>query len=578
MRWKRAAVVAVLFLFVALVIAGVLLSTFVLGVGQDQQTGGQQLGYSVGGAQDAESFRTNVENGYVPQVTDVTAEGLFQEYSFDTGMDDRCRELFCPAYSRAVTRDPLSNETEHYLAVGLNSNVDASEFERKKLNLVIVLDTSGSMDEAFDQYYYDDSGTERDPERRPKMAAARDAVVALTDHLEAGDRFGVVGYDDQARTIVEMGAVGDRDTSAVRSEVRSARAGGGTNLDAGMRRATGMVEEYAARSNASEYETRIVYVTDAMPNLGTTSGAGLGGQLEADADRGIYSTFVGVGVDFNTELVETISEVEGANYYSVDSAAQFRERMDEGFEYMVTPLVFDLSVSLDSEAYRIERVYGTDSDASTGRLLHVNTLFPSHTDNGSTRGGVILVALEHTGRAGNVTLSATYEDRRGREHEVTRTVTFRDREPDYFGSPATRKAVALARYTDLLRNWAAHERARASNGTPPAPPDGIDPGYASSRWEQTSVELRVSPPYDRRLRAFRAHLQSEMAAVGDDRLARELDLLERILRQSDDPGAGSADAGRTTGSGARVAGAVTDRGAVPSAVDRRFRYGADRGG
>ena len=30
--------------------------------------------------------------------------------------------------------------------------------ERKKLNLVVVLDISGSMDSYFDEYYYDDVG------------------------------------------------------------------------------------------------------------------------------------------------------------------------------------------------------------------------------------------------------------------------------------------------------------------------------------------------------------------------------------------------------------------------------------
>ena len=41
---------------------------------------------------------------------------------------------------------------EYYITVGLNSNIKESDFQRKKLNLVIVLDVSGSMDSKFSSY------------------------------------------------------------------------------------------------------------------------------------------------------------------------------------------------------------------------------------------------------------------------------------------------------------------------------------------------------------------------------------------------------------------------------------------
>lgn len=39
-------------------------------------------------------------------------------------------------------------------AVGLDSGIQASEFKRKRLNIVILLDVSGSMGSPFDTYYY----------------------------------------------------------------------------------------------------------------------------------------------------------------------------------------------------------------------------------------------------------------------------------------------------------------------------------------------------------------------------------------------------------------------------------------
>ena len=73
----------------------------------------------------------------------MTYEGLFYDYYFDPGVIQECQKLFCPAYSYAVSRDPFSGEPQYYLSVGLNSGV--KDFQRKKLNLVVVLDYSGSM-------------------------------------------------------------------------------------------------------------------------------------------------------------------------------------------------------------------------------------------------------------------------------------------------------------------------------------------------------------------------------------------------------------------------------------------------
>ena len=44
----------------------------------------------------------------------------------------------------------------------------------------------------------------------------------------------------------------------------------------------------------------------------------------------------GVGLDFNTELAEAISKVKGANYFSVHSPGEFKQRLVQQFDYAVT--------------------------------------------------------------------------------------------------------------------------------------------------------------------------------------------------------------------------------------------------
>ena len=163
------------------------------------------IGLAVGGAKDINSFRENIANDFLPIPTDMTYEGLFYDYYFDTGQQEKCKELFCPSYSYAVSPDPLSDEDQYYLSVGLNSGIKEADFSRKKLNLVVVLDISGSMSSPFNKYYYDQFGNRQELDiedeedfEKSKMEVANEAVVSLLDHLNGDDRFGIVLFESDA--------------------------------------------------------------------------------------------------------------------------------------------------------------------------------------------------------------------------------------------------------------------------------------------------------------------------------------------------------------------------------------------
>ena len=90
------------------------------------------IGLATGGAKDISNFRENIANDYLPFRTDITFEGMFYEYYFDTDLEGECDVLFCPSYSAMVATDPLSEAHEAYLSVGLNSGIKASDFSRKQ--------------------------------------------------------------------------------------------------------------------------------------------------------------------------------------------------------------------------------------------------------------------------------------------------------------------------------------------------------------------------------------------------------------------------------------------------------------
>ncbi|HNW33395.1 MAG TPA: VWA domain-containing protein [Candidatus Ozemobacteraceae bacterium] len=508
----------------------------------DQGRIASDMGYSVGGAKDVGNFRTNIENGYLPLPTDLTFEGLFYDYGFDTGKTTRQASeepvpgngrLFFPTYRCAVSRHPLTGETETYLSIGLNSDMKQADFQRKKLNLVIVLDISGSMGASFDEYYYDRArnGISNESEGQndftsTKLEIACQSITAMLKHLKPDDRFGMVIYDDSAVQAKPLRLIRETNMAAISRHILELMPGGATNMEDGLTMGCEMLKGLAA-ADRSEYENRVVFLTDAQPNVDDTSESGLLGITRANSRLGTYLTFIGIGVDFNTQLTESITKIRGANYYSIHSSREFARRLDDEFELMVTPLVFDLVLSLESKECAIERVYGSpEADEATGEIMRVRTLFPSKTTDEGTRGGIVLLKLRRTEGEPGMLLRISFENRSGMTESNVQQVEIPESAlsgSGFFDNDGIRKGVLLARYGDLIHDWILNERGI-----------GHDARYREKRrlglnsWERTSEPLRVSKAAGDAFREFERYFVSEAKVIGDPALNREIDILKRL--------------------------------------------------
>ncbi len=506
-------------------------------------TSGGTIGLSAGGAKDITNFRENIHNGYLPLPTDISYEGLFYDYYFDTGATAPANKLYSPSYTSAVTRDPLSGQTEYYLSVGLNSGLKEEDFRRKPLNLVIVLDNSGSMQSEYDQYYYDGSGKqiyaydEEGAHHQNKMQSAEDAVNSILGQLDGNDRLAIVTFNSNANVNKPMGWVSQSNMREVKNQVWDLLAGGSTNLYAGIELGSRQFNEYY-EEDSYDYENRIMVFTDAQPNTGDFTSQGLMDLIKRNASNRIYTTFIGIGVDFNSDLINEITQVKGANYYSVHSPRQFQARVQDEFEYMVTPLIFNVNLNFESSGWRIEKVFGSpEADESTGRLLHINTLFAAKADaTGAVKGGLVLLKLRKTA-SGNapIYLKTTYEDRNGRTDGDRQTISLESTQPEYFDNSGIRKGILLTRYAALLKNWMIDERdhVRYSQSWEPCIREDtgiIIPDEYVGQWERQSLSLVISSPYRQLLQKFSQYFASEMDAIGDRDLGQELDILNRLAR------------------------------------------------
>ncbi len=496
------------------------------------------MSYSVGGAKDMNNFRANIAAGYLPRPSDITYEGLFYDYSFVTGKSavsapEEAKALFRPTWSAAVSNHPISGETSSYLAVGLKSDLDAASFKRRNLNLVVVLDISGSMSSPFNRYYYGgrrlNTSMTEDERAMTKLNAACRSIVAMIDHLGPEDRLGIVLFDHRAYVAKPITRMAQTNVETLKQHILALQPQGATNMEEGLSFGESMLKPFSgpARQN---YENRIIFLTDAMPNTDDASEEGLLGQTRTMADNRTFVTFIGMGVDFNTEMVEALTKVRGANYLAVHSPADFKKRLADEFDCLVSPLLFDLNLKFTSDGYRIKKVVGSpDAQPEVGSIMHVRTLFPSPTTAEGGKGSVILLELEKIGKHSEISLEASYEDRDGQKHSCSDKVVFPEVVPEYFEDNGIRKAVLLARYVDLLKKVATRKHARnlpADNMIAAAEP--VNDGSGWSYWERPGRPLEIAQSATPSLSLFQRHFLAEIETIGDESLKREIHVLKNL--------------------------------------------------
>jgi len=512
----------------------------------------KSIGLSVGGAKDTHNFKANIDNGYLPKLDSITYEGQFYNHYFDTGIGSgECQELFCPSYASAKRFSQFTDQDEYFLSLGLNSGIKESDFKRKKLNLVVVLDISGSMSSRFNAYHYDNLGNKvfnEEKELKSKMKVASESIVAMLSHLKDDDRVGIALFDHNAYRAKPLRLVGETDKLAIRNHILALESRGGTNWSEGYKQGLKLFDEVELNN---EYENRIIFLTDAMPNTGELSKERLFGMARDASAKGIHTSFIGVGVDFNNDLVEYVSKTKGANYFSVHSSKEFEKLLDEEFEYMVTPLVYDLELKLSNSVYSIEAVYGSpDANMATGEIMKVHTLFPSHNDGTATKGGVVLIKLhKHSQRAvsEDIQLQVSYKDVDGRAYSNSQTVQFK-KQKAYYDNSGIRKAILVSDYVSFMKNWLIDARKGCNDSVNYARKQPIEvlkqrcmiypphhPDFPMIKtWERKSCKLEVSQGYRKLFTLFKKHYISEMGQLNDQSLEKEFNIMNTLINTARD--------------------------------------------
>jgi Ca-activated chloride channel homolog len=228
----------------------------------------------------------------------------------------------------------------HVLALSLHTR-KTPRAERKPLDLVLVIDASGSM------------------AKGARLELVRSSLAYLLDELGERDRVGIVAFQENARVVLELTRVADPET--ILATLETLRPEGRTNVKAGI----ALGYELLDRSREAGVAQRIVLCSDGVANSGdaTDADAILAG-VRMRAKRGVELSTVGFGMGhYDDVLLERLARVGGGSYAYVDDEREAERLFVDHLNATLEVLARDvkLQVEFDPDAVSRWRLLGYEN-------------------------------------------------------------------------------------------------------------------------------------------------------------------------------------------------------------------------
>ncbi len=311
----------------------------------------------------------------------------------------------------------------------------SADKRKTPLNLALVLDRSGSMSGA-------------------KIEKARQAACVAVDQLGEDDTFSLVVYDDETRVLIPPQKVKDR--RVLKAKINAIEPGGSTALHEGVTTGAKQLREVFDEEKVN----RVILLSDGLANVGPSSPrelSKLGKKLLKD---GISVSTIGLGDDYNEDLMTALAESSHANYYYVRDAEKLPGIFEEelGSAKSIVARRVEIIIRL-ADGVEPGEVLGEDGAAFEGRTLRIPV---EDLSSGQTRRFLVSCRVPEDAREsirlGTVELacvdSATGETLRDEQSATVRVAATREEADQTLSRD-------VASNTAVLRNRLAKEKAVA---------------------------------------------------------------------------------------------------------------------
>lgn len=245
-------------------------------------------------------------------------------------------EISLPSYDQRVALDVRCEEVDGkpIFQIGLATHRDVVQEFRTPLNLVLVIDRSGSMN-------------------GKRIRKVKESLLALSKKLRPRDLISIVTYSDDAAVCIE--ATSASNLKELTQAISSIKAGGSTNLHAGLT----MGYEIALQQFDDQRANRVILLTDGLANRGVTDVSQIVAESKTFNQKGIGLSTIGLGNSLNRHLLRQLSDAgKGAMHFIAD-ASDIRKVFIDEFDSLLSPAAQDVEVLLRfSDSRELKKIYG----------------------------------------------------------------------------------------------------------------------------------------------------------------------------------------------------------------------------
>jgi Ca-activated chloride channel homolog len=232
-------------------------------------------------------------------------------------------------YVEAIPDNPyvlLDGRRRYNMTVKVDiSPTQTQSIKRPPLNLAVVIDKSGSMNEDG------------------KIAYTKQATEFLINHLTTQDYLAIIAYSSQVLIVVPSELVSSK--ALLKHHLTEIDADGMTNLSGGLFAGHTQVKKHINANGIN----RILLLSDGNANRGITDTEDLMPYIKQYSEEGIGISALGVGIDYNEELMMALAENSNGNYYYIENPEDIPAIFSQELTHLINIAAKNIKVNIELE-------------------------------------------------------------------------------------------------------------------------------------------------------------------------------------------------------------------------------------
>ena len=265
-------------------------------------------------------LRSSLTNGYLPSPESVRIEELINYFPYAYPPPGERGAPFRPTVT--VSETPWNPDTL-LMQIGIQGRQPATD-DRPPLNLVFLIDTSGSMDQ---------------PNKLPLLVQS---FRLLLGQLRPEDEVGIVTYAGSVNRVLDATPATERST--ILNGLDRLRAAGSTAGAAGIQMAYGTAAGMAAEGEV----TRVILATDGDFNVGISDPEQLEDFIARQRESGIYLSVLGFGRgNLDDATMQALAQNGNGQAAYIDTLAEARKVLVDQLTGTLFPIADDVKIQVE---------------------------------------------------------------------------------------------------------------------------------------------------------------------------------------------------------------------------------------